>query len=108
MGEFKGVGMVGEVLGEVGLVDDLDHAGLGLLCGVRGVGPGGGGGRAVNGPGSGVRAVNGLAGGVNGPFSGVVDGPFSGVVDGPFSGVDLSARAVDVPGSLLVTLWKEV
>ena len=92
--------MVGEVLGEVGLVDDLDHAGLGLLCGVRGVGPGGGGGRAVNGPGSGVRAVNGLAGGVNGPFSGVVDGPFS--------GVDLSARAVDVPGSLLVTLWKEV
>ena len=100
MGEFKGVGMVGEVLGEVGLVDDLDHAGLGLLCGVRGVGPGGGGGRAVNGPGSGVRAVNGLAGGVNGPFSGVVDGPFS--------GVDLSARAVDVPGSLLVTLWKEV
>ena len=37
MGELKGVGVVGEVLGEVGLVDDLDHAGLGLLGGGRGV-----------------------------------------------------------------------
>ena len=89
MGELKGVGMVGEVLWEVGLVDDLDHAGLGLLRGGRGVGHRlVGGGRGVDGPGGGVDHRG-----------RVVDGPGSGVDDGCF---------VDGPGSLLVTLWKEV
>ena len=38
--EFEGVGVVGQVLREVGLVDDLDHAGRRLLsrCGVGGPG----------------------------------------------------------------------
>ena len=60
--EFEGVGVVGQVLREVGLVDDLDHAGRRLLsrCGVGGPGSVGGWGGGVGGWGCGVGGWGGV------------------------------------------------